>query len=229
LARHPDLDPSLQGHNKAFLTRQQVTGYLPFQQQAPLSRFELKTGTVIPAVLVTGVNSDLPGQLIGQVSQDVYDTATGNHRLIPQGAKLIGNYSSRVALGQERVLVAWHRIVFPDASTLELATMPGADQAGYAGFHDRVNNHYWRLFGNALLLSVITAGIQLSQPQTSDGDRGFSAQQQIAGALGLQMGQVGAEMVRRNMQIQPTLEIRPGYRFNVMVNQDILFTRPWQG
>lgn len=222
-------DPNLQQHKEAFLTKSRRSQYLPFKKEKPVSPYEIKTGAVIPGVMISGINSDLPGQIIAQVSQNVYDSATGRYLLIPQGARLYGHYDSRVTYGQKRVLIAWTRIIYPDASTLELNVMPGVDQAGYSGFKDKVNNHYIKIFGNAILLSVITAGVQLSQPDddNNDNDNNRSLREEMAAALGQQLGQVSVEMIRRNMNIQPTLEIRPGYLFNIMVNKDIIL-EPWQ-
>jgi type IV secretion system protein VirB10 len=199
---------------------------LAARREDPSSPFELKAGTIIPATMTGGIMSDLPGQILGQVSQNVYDSATGRFILIPQGAKLIGTYDNGVTTGQERVLVAWTRIVFPDASSLVLGKMPGTDQDGYAGFSDRVDDHFLKTFGSAILLSVVGAGVQLSQGNGNNQTSGLTAQQTIAASLGQQLGQLGQETARRNMQVQPTLEIRPGYRFTVMVTKDIVL-RPW--
>ncbi len=215
-------DPNMQGRKQQFLddASNQRTGYLSSRRMSAVSPYELKTGSVIPAVMITGINSDLPGEIKAQVSQNIYDTATGQHLLIPQGSTLFGRYSSEVSNGQKRALAVWTRVIYPDASTLDLQGMAGTDQAGYAGFADQVDNHYFKIFGNALLLSVITAGVQLSQPQTTGNE--LTAQQQVAGAIGQQMGQLGAEITKKNMDIQPTIKIRPGYRFNVMVNKDVV-------
>jgi type IV secretion system protein VirB10 len=218
-------DPNLQGRKEAFLEKADLSGYLPHRRQSPVSPYEIKTGTVIPAIITTGIHSDLPGQLIAQVSQDVYDTATGRYRLIPQGTRLVGGYDSRVAFGQRRVLVVWHRLVFPDASTLELDAMPGADQAGYAGFKDQVDNHTIRTFASAILWSVISAGYQLSQPDRGT-DESLTAQEILAASLGREMGRIGGEITRRHLNVQPTLAIRPGYRFVVMVAKDMVL-EPW--
>jgi type IV secretory pathway VirB10-like protein len=199
--------------------------YLPGGRQAPLSLFEIKAGTIIPAVMVGGVNSDLPGQIIGQVSQNVYDTATGRFILIPQGAKLVGTYDNSVAGGQNRVLAAWTRIIYPDGSSVDLGKMPGTDEGGYAGFTDQVNNHAFRIFGNALLMSVFSAGLQLSQGSSS-AQNGPTTQQTMSAALGQTLGQAATQMLQRDMAVQPTLEIRPGYRFNIMVIKDAVL-RPW--
>jgi type IV secretion system protein VirB10 len=195
--------------------------------QAPRSPYELRAGFVIPAILISGINSDLPGVIVGQVSQDVFDTATGRWTLIPQGARLVGQYSSDVAYGQARVLVAWQRIIFPDGKALDLGAMPGSDGAGYAGFDDKVNNHYVRIFGSALLMSGVTAGVALSQPQSNFGER-QSARGALSEALGQQLGQATAQMIAKNMSIAPTLEIRPGYRFNVVVTKDLTFSKPYR-
>jgi type IV secretion system protein VirB10 len=197
--------------------------------RAPVSPYEIKAGTVIPAVLLTGLNSDLPGQLIGQVREPVFDTETGQHLLIPQGARLIGLYDHQVVYGQERVLVAWKRILFPNGASLSLREgMPGTDATGAAGFHDQVNLHLVRVFGNALLLSVISAGVQLSQvPDFGRGFSGPTAGNVLGAAVGQELGQTASELIRRGINIAPTLEIRPGYAFNVMVTQDIVLPGPY--
>lgn len=202
---------------------------LDAQPEAPPSPYALRAGFVLPAVLISGINSDLPGQIMAQVSQDVYDTATGKWKLIPQGARLVGQYASDVAYGQARVLVAWQRIVFPDGKALDIGSMPGADSAGYAGFHDRANNRTLRLFGSALLVSGVTAGIALSQKEPpSPFGSAPTASSALSEALGQQLGQVTAQLIAKNMGVAPTLEIRPGYRFNVIVTKDLAFTRPYQ-
>jgi type IV secretory pathway VirB10-like protein len=206
---------------------QQDRWRLDSQVQAPRSPYELRAGFVLPAILISGINSDLPGQVIGQVSQDVFDTATGKWTVIPQGSRLVGQYSSDIAYGQARVLIAWQRIIFPDGKALDIGAMPGADSAGYAGFHDKVNNHYLRLFGSALLMSGVTAGIALSQPESLYGSR-QTARSALSEALGQQLGHVTAQMIARNMGISPTLEIRPGYRFNVVVTKDLTFSKPYK-
>lgn len=200
---------------------------LDSQPEAPRSPYELRAGFVVPATLISGINSDLPGQIMAQVSQNVFDTATGRHLLIPQGSRLVGSYSSDIAYGQSRVLVAWQRIVFPDGKAMDIGAMPGSDGAGYAGFKDRVNNHYFRLFASAFLMSGVTAGITLSQDNDSNGDR-QRASDALSEALGQQLGQVTAQLIAKNMNIAPTIEIRPGYRFNVIVTKDMTFSKPYQ-
>lgn len=197
--------------------------------EAPRTPYELRAGFVIPATMISGINSDLPGQIMAQVSQDVYDTATGKHKLIPQGARLVGTYSSDVAYGQKRILAAWQRIVFPDGKVLDVGAMPGADSAGYSGFTDKVNNHYLRIFGSAFLMSGITAGVTLSQDRgRNPTDNRVRASDALSESLGQQLGTVMAQMITKNMNIAPTNEIRPGYRFNVMVVRDLTFKSPYR-
>ena len=215
-------DPNMQARKEEFQQTSRTYGYSSEFRRSQLTPYEVRVGSIIPGVMISGINSDLPGQIVAQVSQNVRDTRTGQHILIPQGSRLIGTYDSQVAMGQERVMVAWHRIQFPDSSTLELGNMGGVDPAGYAGFTDQVNNHYWRIFGNATLLSMIGAGAQLSQAEGDNDSGDPTANQQLAAELGRQWGQVGQEVVSRNLNIQPTLEIRPGYQFNIMVNKDLI-------
>lgn len=213
-------DPNLQGRKEAFYGQEKTSAYLPYRKESPQSPYEVKQGTVIPGIMVTGINSDLPGQIIAQVSQNVYDSVTGKNLLIPQGTKIVGSYDSFVAIGQERAMVAWRRLIFPDGMSLELLNMPGADQGGYSGFSDQVNNHYFKIFGSAIMLSLVGSGYQISQPR-SNGE--FPSNQEIIAAeVGRQFAQVSGELIRRNMQIQPTIEIRPGYRFVIMVNKDMI-------
>lgn len=197
--------------------------------EKPRSPYEIRAGFVLPATLISGINSSLPGQIIAQVSQNVYDTATGRNLLVPQGSKLIGSYDSNVAYGQSRVLIGWQRITFPDGKVLDIGNMAGSDSSGFAGFNDKTNNHYFRVFGSAILMSSVTAGVSLSQDRggfdSGDSQRASDA---MSEALGQQLGQVTAEMIRKNLNIAPTLEIRPGYRFNVVVTKDMTFSKPYQ-
>jgi len=197
--------------------------------QAPRSAFELRAGFVLPATMISGINSELPGQLMAQVSQNVYDTATGRYLLVPQGTRLVGSYSSDVIYGQSRILIAWQRLIFPDGKALDLGSMPGADNAGYSGLSDQVNNHYLRLFGNAFLMSGITAAVTLSQDK---GGNSSGSNQRASDALSESLGQVLGntitQIISKNLNISPTLQVRPGYRFNVIVTKDLTFQRPYQ-
>lgn len=229
-------DPAADKDKEAFFARTEKDSswMLPHSRTAgqPL---ELKTGAVIPGVMVTGINSDLPGNIIAQVSQNVWDTATGRQLLIPQGAKLFGTYDSRVIYGQERVLVAWNRLVFPDGSAITLGAMPGADMGGNAGYTDEVDNHYLRIFGSAVLMSMITGGMSYSMdalnPSGSSDQATNSAptlQDEMGAALAAQLGQATLQLLQKNLNIKPTLEIRAGYQFNVIVTKDMVFQQPYR-
>jgi type IV secretion system protein VirB10 len=195
--------------------------------EAMPSPYTLRAGFIIPATLMTGMNADLPGQILGQVSQNVYDTATGKFLLIPQGSRLVGSYTSDIAYGQSRVLVAWQRIIFPNGDALDIGAMPGADGIGQAGFHDQVHNHYLRIFGSALLMSGITAGVALSDNQNNSIYSQPSTSAVISESLGQQLGNTTTQLINKNLNISPTLEIRPGFRFNVMCVKDLVFDRPY--
>jgi type IV secretory pathway VirB10-like protein len=203
------------------------SGYLGGGRQSPLSPYELKTGSVIPAVMISGINSDLPGQILAQVSENIFDTATGRHLLIPQGAKLVGTYDNEVAFAQKRALVIWTKLIFPDASQVDLQGMPGADPAGYAGFKDKVNRHVGRRIGAALLMTVFNLGFEVTRQQ-SDAGLGNQTQSAVTSAVGQSIAELGRQMVEREMEVPNTLEVRPGYRFNVMVNKDIAFQSPYR-
>lgn len=229
----PVVSQNLQREKSEFLrnatlgANDEVLGHLV---RPAISPYEVKAGSLLPAVLITQANSDLPGQLIAQVRENVFDTATGAHLVIPQGTRAIGVYDSLVAFGQERVLVAWQRLIFPDGSSLNLESMPGTDSAGAAGFHDRVQRHYARTFGGAVLLSAISAGLQISQGTFTAGNQATDTRdlrEILAAALGQNLGELGTEIARRNLNVQPTLEIRSGYRFNIAVMKDLVLPGPY--
>lgn len=204
--------------------------YLSQTLENPISPYEVKAGTIIPGILITGINSDLPGEIIGMVRSQVYDTVSGNELLIPQGAKLLGVYNSKIVYGQKRVLIAWHRIIFPNGQSISLEGMPGIDLSGYSGFKDKVDNHYAKLFSGVLLMSVLSAGAQLSQPQESTNPfQAPSVGQTIAQSVGLNIANTATEMTNKNLNIEPTLIIRQGYLFNILVTKDMVFPHPYQG
>jgi type IV secretory pathway VirB10-like protein len=207
------------------------------------SPFLITAGSVIPAVLISGINSELPGPILAQVRENVFDTATGRWVLIPQGSKLIGSYQTNAAYGQQRAQIEWKRLIFPNASSMDIPDMPGADHAGYAGFSDQVNNHFLKAFGTAALLSVISAGQMVGQMGAFGGGTGFSGpygygyttpnQMSLLSEMGgaaasQQLGQVAQSSLQRGMNIPPTLEIRPGYQFNVMVTSDLVLPGPYR-
>ena len=219
-------DPNMQGRKESFLAEARVgqtEDYLKSTRNAPLSRYEIKAGWEIPAVLEQALNSDLPGELKALVSSNVYDTATGRFLLIPQGSRLLGVYNSRIGYGQDGVQVIWGRVIYPDGSSLDLGGMIGQDAYGYSGFRDKVDHHYKRLIGFAVLTSLFTAASEISQSQNRS-LLTYPSPAQVAGsAVGQQASELGAQITRRNLNVQPTIKIPVGYRFNVRVNRDILF------
>jgi type IV secretion system protein TrbI len=201
--------------------------YLKSTRTLELGRYEIKMGWDIPAILEQGINSDLPGEVKALVRSSVYDTATGKYLLIPQGSRLVGIYDSQISYGQNRLQVVWSRIIYPDGSSINLDGMSGQDSQGMSGFHDKVDNHYKRLIGSALLTSAFVAGISLSQRQNTSLLTTPTAGQTATSALGQQLGELGTEITRKNLSIQPTVKIPIGYLFNVRVNKDILFEAPY--
>jgi type IV secretion system protein TrbI len=191
-------------------------------QPAP-SPWTLSAGTIIPASLITGLNSDLPGMVIAQVTQNVSDSATGRTVLIPQGARLIGSYDSAITYGQRRALLVWQRIVFPDGSSVRLDKMPATDAAGYAGLGGKVDSHTWQLLKGIALSTLLGVGTQLSLGSSeSDLVRALreSAQQNAANA--------GNQITSHNLDVQPTLTVRPGWPVRAVVQQDLVL-EPWRG
>ena len=229
-----DADPARRAamDREEFMSRSGRDDWTSDYTRVPGHACELQTGTVIPGVMLTGINSDLPGALIGQVAQDVFDSATGRFLLIPKGSRLYGVYDSRVAMGQRRVLVAWQRIIFPDGSSVTLEAMPGASRDGYAGFQDQIDNHSLRIFGNAILMSMISGGMAYSLDTLDNSNSSEdkpSLQNEMGSALASQLGQASLQLLQRNMNISPTLEIRPGYRFNIVLTKDLRFEAPYAG
>jgi len=188
----------------------------------------LRAGTVMPGVLLTGINSDLPGDIVGQVSRNVYDSRSQRLLLVPKGAKLIGTYDNQVAAGQDRLLVAWTRLILPDGRSMTLPGLALKDRTGQTGAADKVDHHYSRVFGRAVLLSAIGAGAQLSQPRQGSILAAPSAGQVAAGALGQELSSVALEILRRGMDVAPTITIRQGQPFLVFLNGDLVFDGPYE-
>jgi type IV secretion system protein VirB10 len=219
---NPRDDENRQDEKRSFLeSKKSEQTTLAQRIKSPKSPYQLMSGTVIPGVLMTGINSDLPGEIIGQVSQNVYDTVSGAHVLIPQGTKALGQYDSRIVYGQERVLIVWTRLIFPNGKSIVLEGMPGVDLSGYAGLSDQVNNHYGKLLTGVVISSLLSAGAQMAEGRNFNGiNPGYD--ELAAQGAARNINQVGQEITRRNLGIQPTIEIRPGYRFNVFVNRDMI-------
>lgn len=204
-------------------------GYHPYMPLPAMSPHEVKKGSYIPMSLEQAINSDLPGHITARVTEPVYDTVTGCELLIPPLVKVEGEYDSKVALGQNRILVAWNSMIFPDGSELNLAGMQGYDAYGQAGLQSDVDNHYLRLFGSVFGMSMVTAGIQMSVPpsSTSSTNGGTTAAQAISSALTQQYGQLGAQMMGKYLAVQPTLRNYAGERFTIMVPRTIIFNKVW--
>ncbi|HUE03168.1 MAG TPA: TrbI/VirB10 family protein [Bryobacteraceae bacterium] len=221
-----------QARKDAFLKAAQSKGaaedYLRYTRDAPLSRFEIKAGWEIPAVLEQSLNSDLPGELKALVTSNVYDTASGQYLLIPQGSRLVGKYDSRISYGQDGVQVTWGRIIFPDASSVDLDGMMGLDSHGNAGLRDKVDHHYKRLIGMEVLTSMFMAAFAISQNRGQSILAYTTPSQAAETAVGQELTMTGAQMARRNMNVQPTIKVPAGYRFTVRVNRDILFEAPYE-
>ena len=217
-----------------FLTQQgegrTPQGYSDHVRTPQLMEMELKAGTVIPGLLLTGLNSDLPGMVIGQVSENVYDSSTGAYLLIPQGARLLGVYDSQITQGQKRVGIVWNRIIYPDGSSLNIAGSPGADMAGYSGIKGKVDHHYSQLLMAGLFTSFFTAAVDIAsdnKDDTGNNNQKKSAKDVLVEKTGTTIANIGAKLAEKALEIQPTIVVKPGSRFNVMVQQDVVFPEPW--
>jgi type IV secretory pathway VirB10-like protein len=188
--------------------------------QAPASPYQVMAGTVIAAALLTGINADLPGKVMANVTEPVYDSATGRSLLIPQGSRLLGEYDSQLVAGQRRVLLAWTRIIFPDTTSLTLDRLPGVDAAGYAGLEDGVDRHWGQLLAGAALSTLLGIGAELAAPDRGSGQ----GQVIVATRQGAQdsVNQVGQALTRRNVNTPPTLTVRPGFPVRVIVAKDLV-------
>ncbi len=219
-----DYDLNRQGSKKDFLMNAEANpNYLGNSEEYPISPYEIKAGTIIPGVMITGINSDLPGNIVGQVRETVFDTVTGNHLLIPQGTKIFGVYDSNVTWGQERALIVWQRLIFPNGKSVNLANMPGVDLLGQAGFKDKVNNHFGSLLKGVLLSSIAGAGAAIVTDDDDDDDDTDYASE-AGKAAGIAVINIGNKFADKALDRQPTIEIRPGYRFNIMVHRDMVLT-----
>ena len=185
------------------------------------SGLSLLAGTVIPAALITGINSDIPGRAIAAVTQDVHDSVTGQTVLIPQGTRLIGRYDTQVAFGQRRLHVVWTRLIRPDGSSLSLDNLPGTDPAGLAGLEDQVDAHWKDVLIGAALSTLIGIGAELAAPDSRADDRVIVATRQSAQDT---VNQVGQQVTRRGLEVRPTLTVRPGFPIRIIVSRDLRFT-----
>jgi type IV secretory pathway VirB10-like protein len=223
----PPIDPdsllNMQDRKSAFLNgavdRKTVS---PDRLANPVSRYVVQAGAVIPAALITGIRSDLPGQVTAQATENVYDSPTGRYLLIPQGSKLVGTYDSQISFGQDRVLLVWTRLIMPNGRSIVLERQPGADTQGFAGLEDEVDQHWGRLLMAAALSTVLGVGAELG---ATNNDNGIVTALRRGSTDSL--NQTGQQIVRRNLNIQPTITIRPGFPVRVIVNRDLILA-PYQ-
>ena len=183
---------------------------------APVSPYIVQAGSIIPAALLTGIQSDLPGQITAQVTQNVYDSPTGRILLVPQGSRLIGEYDSQVSQGQNRVLLAWDRLILPSGRSILLDRQPGADASGMAGIRDGVNYHWGNMLKAALISTLLGVGSELAT-----GDDGALARALRYGTQDT-ANQTGRQVVQREANVPPTLTVRPGHTLRVLVTRDIV-------
>jgi type IV secretion system protein TrbI len=199
----------------------------PDRVTRPASPYVVQAGTVIPGALITGIRSDLPGQITAQVTENIFDSPTGRLLLVPQGARLIGVYDSQIAFGQSRVLLVWTRLIMPNGRSIVLERQPGADAAGYAGVEDEVDNHWGELLKAAALSTLLAVGTELGAGSDTNSNDSAILQALRHGA-GDSLNQIGHQVVRRSLNIQPTLTIRPGFPVRVIVNRDLVL-EPYRG
>lgn len=188
----------------------------PDRLERPASRYIVQAGVVIPAALITGIRSDLPGEITAQVTENVYDSPSGKYLLVPQGARLIGQYDSQISFGQSRVLLVWNRIIMPNGRSIVLERQSGADRAGYAGLEDGVDYHWGNLLGAAAISTLLGIGSELVLSGDNSLVRALRTGSQDT------INQSGQTLVRRQLNVQPTLTIRPGFPVRVIVNRDLV-------
>jgi type IV secretion system protein TrbI len=183
------------------------------------SQYVVQAGTVIPAALITGIRSDLPGQVIAQVTENVYDSPTGNYLLIPQGSKLVGAYDSQISFAQDRVLLVWTRLIMPNGRSITLERQPAADTQGFAGLEDQVDEHWGQLLAGATLSTLLGVGSQLGATNNDN-----AIVQALRQGSSNSLNQTGQQVVQRNLNVQPTITIRPGFPVRVIVNRDLVLS-----
>lgn len=224
LALDLDKDQNDQQRKLDFLNQRDARGiYNRHTLQTPVSPYQVMAGSVIAASLITGLKSDLPGEVTAQVTENVYDSVTGLYLLIPQGARLIGTYDSVVAFGQSRILLVWQRIIMPDGSSIEIDNLPASDTAGYAGLEDQVDYHSWALIKGVALATLLGVGTELTF-----GSNESDLLKAIRQSTQQNVNQAGQRITEKNLNIQPTLTDRPGLPLRVIVHRDLIL-RPYRG
>jgi type IV secretion system protein VirB10 len=223
LALDPMRDPSDAGRKLDFVnTNDGRSIYNPHQIQDPASPYEVMAGTLISASLITGLDSDLPGLVVAQVTQNVFDTVSGKILLIPQGSRLVGTYDSVIAFGQSRALLVWQRIIMPDGSSIQIDNLPATDAAGYSGLEDQVDYHTWALLKGVAISTLLGVGSQLAISGQSD------LMLSIRNSTQDSVNQAGQQITQKNLNIQPTIKVRPGWPLRVIVHKDLVL-RPYRG
>lgn len=215
-------DINKQPEKKAFLNEEKARkNYNQDLIHEPISKYEIKMGGIIPGILLTGINSDLPGSMTAIVREDVYDTVNGRYLLIPKGTRVIGKYSSSVSFGQSRVLVVWQRLIFPNGNSLNLENFEGADMSGYSGLVGDVDNHTLKLLQGVVLSSILGAAAGIVD-DNGNGNNRSSWRNGAGRGAGEEIITIGETMAGRLLAVQPTIKIQPGTRFNIMVNSDLV-------
>jgi type IV secretion system protein VirB10 len=215
----PERDPNGQQRKLSFLNGKpdEQAIYNPHGLQHPVSPYQVMAGTVISASLITGINSDLPGLVVAQVTDNLYDSTTGTTLLVPQGARLIGTYDSVVAFGQSRALLVWQRIIMPDGSSIVIDNLPATDTAGYAGLEDEVDFHTWQLLKGVALSTLLGTGTQVTF-----GNSQSNLVQAIRQSTQESTNEAGQRLVEKTINVQPTITVRPGWPLRVIVHKDLV-------
>lgn len=224
LSLDPDRDQNNQQRKLDFVGQAGDRGiYNPYPLQDAVSPFQVMAGSVIAASLVTGINSDLPGTVVAQVTENIFDTVSGKYLLIPQGARLIGSYDSVVAFGQKRALLVWQRVILPDGSSIQIENLPATDPSGYSGLADKVDFHTWQLLKGVVLSTLLGVGTELSI-----GDDESDLVRAIRESTQQNVNRAGQRITEKNLNIQPTITVRPGWPLRVIVHKDLIL-RPYKG
>jgi type IV secretion system protein VirB10 len=217
-----------QSDKEAFLTEAAaIEPYLNKPLLNPISAYELKAGSVIPGALVTAIDTDLPGEVIGQVTENVFDSVTGKYLLIPQGSKLLGKYQSLITNGQNRALVVWQRLIYPNGNSIALDGMPGTDEAGQSGLQDQVDYHLDKLAEATALSTAIAYAGNLARNRTNGNGNGYSGEDVIGDTVAQEANRIGENVIERELDVQPTITIRQGWPLRVLVNKDMVLA-PYQ-
>ena len=218
------------GSREAFRERTSALGSTAYAVRAERARHDLvlSAGTVVPAALVSGISSELPGAVVAQVTRNVYDSRNQRDVLIPAGSRLVGEYDDQVAYGQNRALVAWTRLLLPDGRSVSLPGLPTQDLRGQSGLRDRVDRHTGRLFGSAVMLAAVGAGVELAAPSDGGAFGSESPQETAARQVAIELSRVATEVIRRDLDVQPTVSVRPGFRFYVFLARDLAFAAPYR-